>query len=548
MERLAPSGVRPFPGPPLCLEPDRMGAVDRAAVELGLPGAALMESAGRETAREIRRGWPRPGRAVVLVGGGKNGGDGLVVARYLREAGWRVELRLLADPARLTGDAALQWRLVEPMALPFRRVSEADDRLEVEGATVVVDAILGTGLEGPVREPVRSALEALARAALPVVAVDTPSGLDGRTGRVHGIAPRAALTVTFGFPKPGLFLADGPAHVGRLVAAPLAYPAGALAAAGSTPLAWITLESAVGALPPRRHDAHKGSSGRLLVVAGSERYRGAAALVVGAALRSGTGLCVAATPEPVAGFLLARHPEAIVASLPVDRSGALAAQAVEVVGRAAAEADAVAIGPGLGTGNRVRDLVEAALAATVPTIVDADALNVLAEDPTPVQRETPTLLTPHPGELGRWIGRPADRVDADRVEAAREAARGHGCTVLLKGSPTVVAEADGETRLNLTGNPGLATGGSGDVLTGLLGSLLAQGVDPVTAGRAAPFLHGLAADWAARDLGERGLVPGDLLRYVPLVVREITAGRGLDLLERIEHRYGDLLAATGGGS
>ena len=525
-----------------------MAAVDQAAVEAGLPGAALMESAGRETAREIRRRWPGPGRAVVLVGGGKNGGDGLVVARHLREAGWEVEIRLLADPSRLTGDAGLQWRLVEPMGLPVQRVSKPDDPLDLDGATVVVDALLGTGLTGIVREPVRSAIEALVSSALPVVAVDTPSGLDGRTGRIQGIAARALVTVTFGFPKPGLFLADGPAHVGRLVAATLAYPPAARAAAGPSPLAWITLETAVRALPPRRHDAHKGSMGRLLVVAGSERYRGAAALVVGAALRSGVGMCVAATPEPVAGFLLAQYPESIVVSLPVTRAGALAARAVDVVARAAEEADAVAVGPGLGTGGRVRDLVEAALQAGVPAVVDADALNALAKDPAPVKREAATILTPHPGELARWGSRQADRVDADRVESAREAARVHRCTVLLKGSPTVVAGTDGETRLNLTGNPGLATGGSGDVLTGVLGSLLAQGVDPTTASRAAPFLHGLAADWAARDLGERGLVPGDLLRYVPLAVREIAAGRGVDLLERIDHRYGDLLAATGGGA
>lgn len=522
-----------------------MAAVDQAAVRAGLPGPALMESAGRETAREIRRRWPRPGRAAVLIGGGKNGGDGLVVARHLREAGWKVELRLLADPARLTGDAGIQWRLVEPMGLPLRRVSKRGDPLALEGVNVVVDALLGTGLRGEVREPARSAIEALVETDLPVVAVDTPSGLDGRTGRVHGIAPRARVTVTFGFPKPGLFLADGPAHVGRLVAVPLGYPPAALEAAGSAPLAWTTLETARRALPPRPHDAHKGSAGRLLVVAGSERYRGAAALVVGAALRSGTGMCVVATPEPVAGFLLARYPEAIVRSLPVTRSGALAARAAEVVAAAAEEAGAVAIGPGLGTGGGVRGVVEAALAAGTPAIVDADALNVLAPDPAPVERAAPTLLSPHPGELERWSGRPADEVDADRIEAARGAARAHRCTVLLKGSPTVVAGADGSTRLNLTGNPGLATGGSGDVLTGILGSLLAQGVDPDIAACAAPFLHGLAADWAARDLGERGLVPSDLLRYVPLVVRELAAGRGVELLERLDHRYGALLAATG---
>lgn len=522
-----------------------MAAVDQAAVRAGLPGPALMESAGRETAREILRRWPRPGRVAVLVGGGKNGGDGLVVARHLREAGWKVELRLLADPSRLTGDAGIQWQLVEPMGLPLRRVRKRSDPLALEDVTVVVDALLGTGLRGEVREPVRWAIEALVETELPVVAVDTPSGVDGRTGRVHGIATRARVTVTFGFPKPGLFLADGPAHVGRLVAATLAYPPAALEAAGPAPLAWTTLETVLRALPPRPHDAHKGSTGRLLVVAGSERYRGAAALVVGAALRSGTGMCIVATPEPVAGFLLARHPEAIVRSLPVTRSGALAARSADVVAAAAEEADAVAIGPGLGTGGGVRGLVEAALAAGSPAIVDADALNVLAPDPAPVERAQPIVLTPHPGELGRWSGRSADEVDADRIESARGSARAHRCTVLLKGSPTVVAGADGSTRLNLTGNPGLATGGSGDVLTGIVGSLLAQGVDPDIAACAAPFLHGLAGDWAARDLGERGLVPSDLLRYVPLVIRELAAGRGVELLERLDHRYGALLAATG---
>lgn len=539
--------MRPFPGPPLCLDPDTMAAVDRAATVAGLPGAALMESAGRETAREIRRRWPRPGRAVVLMGGGNNGGDGLVVARHLVEAGWEVALTLFVDPGRLSGDAALQWELVEPMRLARRDVREAGDSLGLEGAVVVVDALLGTGLKGDVREPMRSAIEALAASRVPVVAVDTPSGLDGRTGRVRGVACRATVTVTFGFPKPGLLLAEGPTRVGRLVAVPLGYPPAALEAAGPTPPGWTTLETARRALPPRRHDDHKGSAGRLLIVAGSERFRGAAVLAAGAALRSGVGMCVVATPAPVAGFLLAQLPEAIVVELPVTRTGALASRASDEVARAARDADAVALGPGLTTGARVRELVEAVLAMPLPAVVDADALNVLAPDPRPVRREQDTILTPHPGELGRWSGRPPDEIDAARLDAARDAAREHGCRVVLKGSPTVAAAPDGACFLNLTGNPGLATGGSGDVLTGLLGSLLAQGVEASLAARAAPLLHGLAADWAAHDLGERGLVPGDLLRYLPLAVREVSAGRGAALLERLDHRYGELLAATGTG-
>ncbi len=537
--------MRSFPGPPLCLYPEEMSAVDAAAIRAGLPGAALMESAGRETAREIRRRWPRPGRALVLVGGGNNGGDGLVVARHLAEAGWEVELRLFVDPDRLSGDAALQWRLVEPMDLPWRRIRDREEPLDPTGATLVVDALLGTGLKGDVREPMRSAIEAVGASAAPVVAVDTPSGLDGATGRVRGAASKATVTITYGFPKPGLLLAEGPAHVGRLVAVTLGYPPAALEAAGPAPLRWTTLEAARQALPPRRHDDHKGDAGRLLVVAGSERYRGAAVLTATAALRSGVGLCVVATPAPVAEFLLAQMPEAIAVALPVTRTGALTARSVDEVARASDEADAVAVGPGLTTGRHVRELVEVALAAPVPAVVDADALNVLASDPRPVRRDPATVLTPHPGELGRWSGREAAEVDGARVGAARDAAHEHGCRVVLKGSPTVVADPAGETFLNLTGNPGLATGGSGDVLTGLLASLLAQGVSASLAARAAPFLHGLAADWAARDLGERGLVPGDLLRYLPLAIREVSAGRGAALLERLDHPYAELLTATG---
>lgn len=547
------AGHLAFAGPRLCLTPRQMAAVDGAATLAGLTGAALMESAGQSVAREIRRQFPKGRRVMILAGGGNNGGDGLVVARHLAEAGWTVSVELFVDPERLAGEAAAQWALVAPMHLPVRHVETAEEAREstarAAGADCVVDALLGTGLRGTVREPVRSAIEALnaALGATPVVAVDAPSGLDGATGRVRGAALRADLTVTLGFPKPGLFLADGPAHTGRLVAVPLGYPPAALAAAASQnrPLGWTALEDAEAALPPRAHDLHKGAAGRLLLLAGSADYPGAAVLAATAALRTGAGLCVVATPAPVAGWLIERLPEAIVLSLPVTKTGALAARAAEVVAKAAGEADAVALGPGLTTGRGVGALVAAALAAPGPVVVDADALNVLAADPEPVRRDAATVLTPHPGELGRWLDRPAAEVDADRLAAARQAADRWGCHVVLKGSPTVIADPGGRADLNLTGNPGLAVGGSGDVLTGVLGSLLAQGVAAPLAARAAPLLHGLAADWAARDLGERGLVPSDLFRYLPLAIREVAAGRGARLVAELDHRYGALLCSRG---
>jgi NAD(P)H-hydrate epimerase len=536
----------PLPGPCWILPPDRAAAVDRAAIEAGLSGAAMMETAGRAVAETVRTGWPE-GRVVVFAGGGNNGGDGLVAARILHAAGRSVELVLFFDPAASTGDAGIQWRLVEPLGLPVTRVTERGEaRAAVEaarGAACAIDALLGTGLSGDVREPARSAIEALEAAPLPIVAVDAPSGLDGATGRVRGVAARAEVTVTFGFPKPGLLLADGPETTGRLIVVPLGVPASALAAAGVAPLEWIPLADAERALPRRRHDAHKGSAGRLLLVAGSVRYRGAALLAATAALRSGAGLCVVAAPETVGTLVLRSLPEAIVIALPVAKSGAPTARAADLVARAAQDADAVAVGPGLSTAAGVRGIVAAALGSNVPAVVDADALNVLADDPGPIAREASVALTPHPGELGRWLGRSASEVDRDRLACVREAAERWDALVLLKGSPTVVAEPGGRTALNLTGNPGLATGGSGDVLTGLLGSLMAQGVPPALACRAAPCLHGLAADWAARDLGERGMKPGDLFRYLPLAIREVAAGRGRSLLADLDHRYASLLGA-----
>ncbi len=544
--------VNPWRAPRWCLTPDEMAAVDQRAVEAGLPGMALMETAGRAVADAVDRRWPHGGRVVVLAGGGNNGGDGLVAARVLASRGWAVELELLADPRRLSCDAGRQWALVEPPALASRRVVEVEEAgglaERVVGATCVVDALLGTGLSGDVREPIRSALEALARSDIPVVAVDAPSGLNGATGVARGVATRADLTVTFGFPKPGLFLADGPERVGVLVPVDLGYPPGCLAAAGPRPLEWIGLAEARRALPRRRHDAHKGSAGRLVLVAGSERFRGAALLAAGAALRSGVGMCVVAAPEGIAEFLVGHRPEAIVEALPADAEGGLAAEAAERLTEILATADAVALGPGLTTEAGVRAVVAAALDVELPAVVDADALNVLADDPRPARRGPPTVLTPHPGELGRWLDRPAADVDRDRLAAAREAARRWESHVVLKGSPTVVAAPSGETALNLTGGPALATGGSGDVLTGLLGSLLAQGVDAATASRAAPFLHGLAGDRAARDRGDRGVLPSDLVRVLPIVVREIVAGRGATLIADLRPDRAALLAAERGGS
>ncbi|MEJ2151656.1 MAG: NAD(P)H-hydrate epimerase, partial [Gemmatimonadota bacterium] len=407
-----------------CLPPAAMAAVDAAAIDAGLPGTALMETAGRAVTAAILGRWGETGRARILVGKGNNGGDGLVVARTLVGAGWEVELALFCDPAELIGDAGAQWALIEPMGLVVERIgsdSQAAALGRSDEFTCSVDALLGTGLRGDVREPMRTASSALHEGPVPVIAVDAPSGLDGSTGRPHGIAVRALVTVTFGFPKPGLFLGVGPVHTGHLIVAPLGYPPGALEAAGTRPLEWSGLETACAALPPLDLDAHKGSAVKLLLVAGSEEYLGAAVLAATAALRSGVGLCTIATPASIAEFIVGTVPEVIVESLAVTDSGELSSSSAERVARLAEGVDAIAIGPGLGGSSGVRPVVEAAIAAGAPLLVDADGLNALADAPGTIQRDPPTVRRAdrfagspvgarRPGTAGRSRGAAAARV------------------------------------------------------------------------------------------------------------------------------------------
>lgn len=527
-----------------CLAPEAMAAVDRAAMVYGLSGAAMMESAGRGVAEAVVERWGSRGRARVLVGKGNNGGDGLVTARTLTTLGWEVEIALFAEPAALEGDAAEQWRAVESLALPVERVLSEDDARRVVGFEdfdCVVDALLGTGLSGDVREPIRAAIDALNAGRVPVASVDVPSGLDGARGRPLGVAVRATETITFGFPKPGLFLAEGPDHTGRLVVVPLGYPEAAFDALTAPPVEWTVVSDVAStfARPPRA--AHKGSRGRLLLVTGSEAYRGAALLTARAALRSGCGYCVVAAPEPLAEFIVGQLPEAIVEPLAADGDGAVAAVAAERVQELAEGADAIAIGPGLSTAAGVRAVVESALESSVPIVVDADALNALADRPPAIERTADTVLTPHPGELARWLGRDAQAVDAERIVVAAETAEHWGVDVVLKGWPTIIA-GNGRVGMNLTGNPGLATGGSGDVLTGVIGALLAQGSRSADATRAGVFVHGLAADWAAADFGERSLIPTDLEPYLPRTMQALASGGAATILDRIDHPYRTLLA------
>jgi len=542
-----------------CVTAQAMRQLDQAAQELGLTVPVLMEHAGLRVAEAAmnllgagNRGLQAPdrpaglgGRTVaVLAGRGNNGGDGLAAARHLANAGARVRVGLLADPAGLRGAARWNWEVLEAMAtratgIRLEAGAGARVRSLLDGADLAVDALLGLGLAGEVGSPYREAIEALNASGLPVVAVDVPSGLDADTGQPAGACVRASVTVTFGWPKPGLFLYPGAVFAGRVRVADIGIPP---ALAENQPGEVVTGELArrllaTAALAPRRPDAHKGTHGRVLVVGGAPGYTGAPALAAWSALRTGTGLVWVAVPRPFADLMETKLTEAITRALPAGEGDALAAGAVEPAAALAEQVDAVALGPGLGTGEGQRAFVAGFLAAETvrarPLVIDADGLNALAglpEAAETLRRRSPAaVLTPHPGEMARLLATDVASCQADRVGTAVRAARTFGAVVAFKGRPTVIAAPDGRWRLNLTGNPGLATAGSGDVLTGAIAACLAQGLDPWDAASLGVYLHGLAADLVAARRGEAGMVAGDAAEALPEAIRragEPDAGPG----------------------
>ena len=488
-----------------------MRAIDRAAVGLGVPGAALMERAGTAVAHAARALVAPGARAVVVCGGGNNGGDGWVAARVLRDEGREARVVSLADPGGLQGDARGAYERARQAGVPFEVIGAAADLspLSAVAGDVVVDAILGTGLSRPPEGLAAAAIariEALRAAGVKVLAVDVPSGVSADTGLAPGVCVHADATVTFGFQKRGLVLFPGAAAAGEVAVADIGIPP---EAAAQVPAACELLASreARALVPSRARDAHKGTAGRVLVIAGSIGKTGAAHLALAGALRGGAGLVTLAARPSVLPFALAGRPEAMSHALHGD--GPLAAADRPALVDAAKDADAVVAGPGIprgpGTARLLRDLL--AHTPSRPAVLDADALNALADEPSLLGNwPSPVVLTPHPGEMARLCSCTIAEVQANRIELARAKAEAWGCVVILKGARSVVAAPDRPASVIPTGNPGMATGGTGDVLAGLVGALLASGLDPFDAARAAAWVHGRAGDLGAETHGERGLL------------------------------------------
>lgn len=506
---------------------EEMRRVDRRTIEeLGVPSILLMESAGRGVAESLLQDYPHAAShgILVLCGKGNNGGDGLAAARHLARLGVTPRVLLFARADQVQGDAALYLRAVRGSGLAVDEVPDEVSwsrfRTLLERPLLVVDALLGTGIRGGPHGLVAAVIRDVNDSAADVVSVDIPSGLNADSPIVEGAAVGADRTYTLCRPKLPLVLEPGSLHAGRWTVIPIGVPDEAVAAERPS-LEWLDGEAVNGLLPSRSPQAHKGDLGHLLAVAGSVGKSGAAGLVALGALRAGIGLITVATPVSARPEVAAQRPEVMTEPLPETRSGALARSSASRALSLLDDRDALAIGPGLGTESETRSVVHSLVSQRkAPAVVDADGLNALAVGEKQALSQLkadswPLVLTPHPGEAARLLDTSTRSIQEDRLEAARRLAEQTGGMVALKGHRTLVASPDGRVSLNASGNPGMATAGMGDLLTGIVGAFLARGMKARDAARLAVFVHGDAGDRAAAAIGEESMTATDLSDHLP---------------------------------
>lgn len=508
----------------------QMREADRRTIdELGVPSIDLMENAGQRVVETMTSLFDDLGswRVAVLCGRGNNGGDGFVAARLLHEKGTAVRVFLLGASTDVRGDARVNLEALRRLGVTVTEVPDtaawSDGRQAVFQTDVVVDAVFGTGLSRPLAGMWQAVADDVNATSIPVVSIDLPSGLSADSHVPIGPAIKAMVTVTLGAPKIPLVLFPAASYAGRLVIGDIGIPPEVFEELAGPQLEALTAETVRTLIPERPVETHKGDVGRILVVAGSVGKTGAACLAGRGALRGGAGLVTVATPRSCVAVVAGGAPEYMTLPLPETSDGAVSASALDML--LSARCDVMAIGPGLGTGEDAAELVETLLArADVPIVLDADGLNVCAGGLERLQGRAgrPLVLTPHPGEMARLLGTSPSEVQDDRLAAARRLAADRHAFVVLKGARTLVAAPDGSVVVNVTGNPGMATGGTGDVLTGLIAAWIGQLRDPGAACAVAVYVHGLAGDVAAERHGEVAMTASDLVDAMGAAVQEVT--------------------------
>lgn len=501
----------------------QMQAVDHRAIDgMGVPGLELMENAGHEIAHAISRVHGddvREMRVAVVAGKGNNGGDGFVVARYLHEWGADLHIFTLADPDDYKGDALENLKRVRELNLPITWINEEIENLELLDFDIVVDAIFGTGFNGVVREPISSVIQYLNDLDIPVVAVDTPSGLNNDTGEVEGACVWADMTVSLALPKIGQYFYPGRSQCGVTTIVDIGMPPEALAEIDSS-INLITSAMVSEKIPDREPTCYKGDCGKIFVLGGSVGMTGAVTLAAESAVRSGSGLVYAGIPKSLNDILEIKLTEALTKPLPeLKKARSLPVRALGPILENIRAVDACCLGPGVGRHFETIELFRRLIPnLDRPAVLDADGLFPFSEKPDLLKScPAPLVLTPHAGEFARLSGKKLPARQIECFEPLREYSRLIGKVVLLKGAPTLICSPEGEIYVSPTGNPGMATGGSGDVLTGVIGSLLGLGLSALDATLCGAFIHGMAGDLAHSETGTFGLTASKISEHLPEV-------------------------------
>jgi len=516
---------------------DTMRRLDRIAVRgYGIRGVILMENAGKGVADIVKRELSRIGgrRVAIIAGKGNNGGDGFVCARHLKNSGYEVLVFTLSDPDGIKGDAganALIWKKMDGGIYPIRSSRELKKHvLSLRHSSIIVDGILGTGIARPASGVYAAVIDLINKLGKPVVSIDIPSGMDGSTGKVLGRAVSAAVTATFAFAKAGFFVYPGRSYAGRVEIIDIGIP---VDAAKGVDIRHNLIDGCMvsALLKPRKKDTHKGTYGHVLVIGGSIGKTGAVYMAGMGAMRAGAGLATIALPQSLNPIMEVKTTEVMTHPLP-EKDGRLGEFSYHETEKILDGKSALVFGPGLGGGvsfDYVKKTIFGCAGKNIPLIIDADGLNALKGN-IAVLRDAAKkggkiIVTPHPGEMARLLNMTAKQVQDDRIGSALKLFQKTGCVTVLKGASTLVVSEDG-VFINPTGNPGMATAGTGDVMAGMLGGFISQGLRCEDAAVAAVYLHGLSGDEVAKERGETGIIATDLLSAIPKVLNSFVRGDG----------------------
>lgn len=498
--------------------------IDRRAIEeYGIPGMILMENAGQQVVLNILERYRslESKKILIIAGKGNNGGDGFVVARHLFNRDMDVEVYLIVKEDDIKGDAKLNLDILKKSGVPFIENATARDlEIPLRNAGLIVDAIFGTGLSSSVSPPYSEVIRLINLSKKPVVSIDIPSGISSDTGEILGEAVKADLTVTFVLPKRGLLIYPGAENSGVIKISDIGIPE-KIIEDEDIKVNLITSKEVKEMIPERRPDSHKSSFGHLLVIAGSSGKTGAAAMTCLSAIRTGAGLVTLAAPSSLSNIHGLKPIEVMTLPLPETEDLSLSLKAEDILKDIFPKMTVTAIGPGLSTNPETSKLIRSLITKIEhPVIIDADGINAIAGHLKILKEaKAPLLLTPHPGEMARLIGKTSKDVQKDRIGIARRFSMEHKVFLVLKGARTIISDPHGNVFINPTGNPGMATAGSGDVLTGIIAGLIAQGMETHTASIAGVYIHGLAGDMALEEFGEMGMIAGDIIERIPRAIK-----------------------------